>query len=65
MSVKVEFVEKVSAGDPSVRPCTILGKKGNLQPLPFAEVSPYLGNKVTEEVRIKSSMYRVCCCHNY
>lgn len=47
---EVVFVEKVSPGDPAVRPCTILGKKGNLQSLPFGEVSPYLGDKVTEEV---------------
>jgi hypothetical protein len=52
MSVKVEFVEKVSSGDPAVRPCTILGKKNNLQSLPFGEVSPYLGDKVTNEVGV-------------
>lgn len=52
MSTTLEFVAQVGASDPSQRPCTILGKKGNVQPLPFAKVSPYLGDKVTKEVAI-------------
>ena len=55
MGVKVEFLEKVPSGDPSERPCTILGKKTNLQSVPFEKVSSYLGSKVTEEVYIFST----------
>ena len=50
MGVEVEFLEEVPAGDPLQRPCTVLGKKTNLQGLPFSKVSPYLGDRVTEEV---------------
>lgn len=52
MSVTVDFLEQVAAGDPLQRPCTILGKKGNVQSLSFDKVSPYLGDKVTEEVAV-------------
>ena len=51
MGVQVEFLEQVCAGDPSQRPCIILGKKTNLQSLPYSSVLEYLGDKVTEEVK--------------
>ena len=51
MGVQIEFKVNVAAGDPSTRPVTILGKKGNLESVPFVQVAPYLGDKVTEEVR--------------
>lgn len=50
MGFEVEFKVEVPSGDPSQRPCTILGKKTNLQAVSYDKVSPYFGDKVTEEV---------------
>ncbi len=32
------------------RPCTILGKKANLESVGYEKVAPFLGNRVTKEV---------------
>ena len=53
MVVKIEFQVNVPAGDSAVRPVTILGKKRNLESVSFAQVSPYLGDKVTKEVTLQ------------
>ena len=50
MSVKVEFLADIFPGDPSERPCTILGKKTNLISVTYAKVLPYFGDKVAEKV---------------
>lgn len=50
MGVEVEFLIEVPPGDPANRPCTILGKKKNLQCVLYSQVFPYLGDRVTEEV---------------
>lgn len=50
MGVQIEFKVAVPPGDPSERPVTFLGKRVNLEAVPYDKVSPYLGDKVTEEV---------------
>lgn len=50
MSVQIKFSASVPAGDPESRPVTIVGKKPNLTKVPFADVAPFLGTRVTEEV---------------
>ena len=47
----IKFCTSVPEGDPENRPCTIVGKRPNLDKLPFTDVAPFLGNRVSEEVR--------------
>lgn len=50
MSTTVKFLVNVPSGDPMNRPCTILGKKANLESVGYEKVAPFLGNRVTKEV---------------
>ena len=47
----MQFLPSVPQGDPLERPCTLLGKKANLEAVPFSSVSGYLGSRVSSEVR--------------
>ena len=48
----IKFCTSVPGGDPESRPCTIVGKRPNLDKVPFTDVAPFLGNRVSEEVRV-------------
>ena len=51
MSTVVKFLEKVAAGSPHTRPCTVLGKRINLEKVNYDTVAPYFGDKVNKEVK--------------
>ncbi len=66
----IKFCTSVPGGDPESRPCTIVGKRPNLNKVPFTDVEPFFGNRVSDKVRIiiivmASDIQSLFCIHNY
>lgn len=45
------FTSSIPHSDPSDRPVTFIGKKTNISKVQYNDVSPFLGSKVSSEVR--------------